>query len=100
MDQMIGGLAKRVARAAIVAVLLASGLGVGGALGGGLVYVPVVAQEGEGGGGEGGCENDHCGRIDVNWWFDRDACLDNGDEETGCDATDQHGNCDDTDCNN
>lgn len=104
MEQMFGGLAKRAAAFAIVAMLMAGGLVAGSALGSGFAYSPAVAQEGggEGGGGDegGGCENDHCGRVDVRWWFDRDACLPNGDEATGCDATDQHGNCDDTGCNN
>ena len=97
MEQMISGLAKRAARAVIVAVWLACGLLAGSTLGGGLAYDPAVAQPP---GGDDDCENDHCGRVDVSWWFDRDACLPNGDEQTGCDAIDEHGNCRDTGCGN
>ena len=96
MKRMIGGLTKRAARATMVVVLLACGLMVGSALGGGFSYATAAAQEGE----DDNCENDHCGRIDVNFWFDRDACLPNGDEMTGCDAIDKHGNCGDTGCQN
>lgn len=99
MERMIGKLAKRAVRAAMVAVLLACGLTVGSALGGGFSYVPAVAQEREGG-EDGSCENNHCGRIDVRWWFDRDACLPNGDEQTACTAIDDHGNCEDNGCFN
>jgi hypothetical protein len=98
MEQMFGGLAKRAETFAIVAMLMTGGLVAGSALGSGFAYSPAVAQEGEGDGEGDSCENDHCGRVDVRWWFDRDACLPNGDEETACDATDEHGNCGDTGC--
>ncbi len=85
-------LLKSVTMAAAFVALLAAGITAGSLVGGTVSAVSAVPQD------DSDCENDHCGRVDVNWWFDRDACLPNGDEETGCDATDEHGNCEDTGC--
>ncbi len=85
-------LLKPAAKAAVFVALLAAGIGAGSLVGGTVVAVSAIPQD------DSNCESNHCGRINVKWWFDRNACLPNGDGEMSCNAIDEHGNCESLAC--
>lgn len=72
--------------------LVALGTVAGGILGGSVSTVSAVPHV------EPACEDDHCGRIHVRFWFDRDGCVPNT-HHTACDAVGRNA-CEDVPCPN
>ena len=70
--------------------LLALGVIVGGILGGSVSTVSAMPHV------EPACEDDHCGRIHVRLWFDRDGCVPNT-HHTACNALGKDA-CEDVPC--
>ena len=86
------GVFETLVKAAGVAGLLALGIIAGGILGGSVSTVSAMPHV------EPDCEDDHCGRIHVRFWFDRDGCVPNT-HHTACNAVGSNA-CEDVPCPN